>query len=520
MHKTLITLLGIAVALCGSPHAQAARWALLIGVDRYFHADVFRPLRYAGRDAEDLAEVLVTGGYERDHVIIMRSGADQSELQPTRAAILRQVRAIVQQNGWGPDDSLMIVFAGHGVNIGGTSYLCPTDAQLTNPTDTLLSLTELSTALANAPTGQTFLIIDACRQEVLSKKETKFNLLTGLQNLKTSGVGPQGLVYFASCLAGQQSIEDPDLEHGVFLNYFMEGLSGLADVHVAGNRDGIVGCHEAFEYASLKTRQRSKAMTNWEQQPWFEGRTTAGMSFTQLPEQRRAELLASDSGESDQPSAATLHSQQALSEALLALQSGDAATVVSKALEAIELDPKNRMAYRTASLGYQVQKDYVRAMSVLSPIHESLDVRLADPVAVQMGTTVVHQAAAGDVLEVQSIRKQASGSSWAFVSAVRRQGADGQTNTVAVRGYVRLTPGDDNSEQLYLTAASPADQVREFNQSNHQPTYIAESWEGEGRAATALEQWDDFRARAGSIPYVPSIPSVPYGGTIRSILGL
>ena len=51
--------------------------ALLIGVSRYDNG--LRRLRYAERDAEELAETLVTRGYERRDVRVMTSGADRKD---------------------------------------------------------------------------------------------------------------------------------------------------------------------------------------------------------------------------------------------------------------------------------------------------------------------------------------------------------------------------------------------------------------------------------------------------------
>lgn len=85
--------------------------------------------------------------------------------------------------------------------------------------------------------------------------------------------------------------------------------------------------------------------------------------------------------------------------------------------------------------------------------------------------------------------------------------------------YVKLTPKEGQPEHVFLAAATSVDQVREFNRRNHQPAYIAESWQGSGGAVGALERWGEIRSAIDAVPYAPSIPSVPYVGTVRSFLG-
>lgn len=505
--------LAAAVCLWGPlTPAEAARWAVLIGPDRYDRVETFRPLRYAGQDVRHLANTLTKTGYQPEHLVVMTTDAEDVAHRPTRTAILRQLQKIIGQIGLSPADSLMVVFAGHGVSLQGRSYLCPADARLDRPAETLISLSELSNLLASLPAGQKFLVIDACREEIESPSDAEFNLLTGLRSMKVDGEGPQGLIYFASCLARQRSIEDEELKHGVFLYYFAEALSGLADVQSAGNRDGEVSWHEAFQYASDKTRQRSRAQTGWEQQPWYEGRATSGLTLATLSEEQRLSLKDLDAAQPEVLSGEALHSQLELTEALLALQSGDLSTVIARSMSAIQLDPSNRMAYRTASIAYQVQGMYAEALSNVTAIDEPLSIRLADgSVSVMAVRDVVGVAEAGDILEIRGIQRSDQGTEWASVKGIRRKGSRSSTDFVSVDGYVRL---DD-----LRSRSIASDQVREFGRRTQQPTYVAQSWEGQGRAAAALERWDRTQAIMNHIPYAPSIPSIPYGGTIRSLIG-
>jgi len=59
---------------------------------------------------------------------------------------------------------------------------------------------------------------------------------------------------FFSCKANQRAIEDPDLKHGVFTHFLVEGLNGKADQPVLGRPgDGIITMSELTSYVANNT---------------------------------------------------------------------------------------------------------------------------------------------------------------------------------------------------------------------------------------------------------------------------
>eukprot|EP00913_Durusdinium_trenchii_P008858 g8324.t1 len=83
------------------------------------------------------------------------------------------------------------------------------------------------------------------------------NLSTDPLSLWVVSSGRQGrVVMMTSCKAGQFSMEDEDLRHGVFLNFLLKGLDGDADRKEngsIGNANGRVSLKELFEYARSHT---------------------------------------------------------------------------------------------------------------------------------------------------------------------------------------------------------------------------------------------------------------------------
>ncbi len=59
----------------------------------------------------------------------------------------------------------MLGFSGHGVHIGGHSYLCPTDAKLDDPQGTMVALDKVYEQLDASKATLKLLVIDACRND-------------------------------------------------------------------------------------------------------------------------------------------------------------------------------------------------------------------------------------------------------------------------------------------------------------------------------------------------------------------
>jgi uncharacterized caspase-like protein len=81
----------------------------------------------------------------------------------------------------------------------------------------------------------------------------------------------EGRVILAASRPEQVSIEDDQLQHGVFTHFLLEALGGPADL----NRDGEVTALEAYQYLSARVREYTARTHGFEQRPVLEVR---GMS--------------------------------------------------------------------------------------------------------------------------------------------------------------------------------------------------------------------------------------------------
>ncbi len=209
------------------------RYAVLVGIDRYAADSKLAPLKYAANDMENLKSVLVQRGYKSGNILTLLSD-DSENSKPTRENIVASLNKFMASHSMSHEDSIMVVFAGHGFNSNGDSYLCPADYQATSPEDSSIRVGELANLLAENPAGEKYVVIDACRNEMIADADREFNLVSGLKKMRLlEEAKSQGMMFVSSCLAGQISFEDSTLGRGakkgsgVFMNYFIEGLEGL-----------------------------------------------------------------------------------------------------------------------------------------------------------------------------------------------------------------------------------------------------------------------------------------------------
>lgn len=257
--------------------------ALLIAVEKYSpDAGLGGDLSGCVNDVRALKERLDSNFSEayarseeyREKVTIL-SDADGGGV-PTRARIVEALKKKARSDC----DRLLVSFAGHGVRVGGKSFLCPSDAKALDPksidrkdedavrkvgnASNLIAVSDVLNLLKGAKAREVVLILDACRSNVdgsgvfvrefadLLKKSNGFKRRNGEFYVLTS------------CSVGESAREAtaPDGEtRGLFSYHFVDGLAGRADY--AGCCDGSVTLVEAYNYA----HSRVVAETNGAQTP-------------------------------------------------------------------------------------------------------------------------------------------------------------------------------------------------------------------------------------------------------------
>ncbi|HUY36032.1 MAG TPA: caspase family protein, partial [Pirellulales bacterium] len=155
-----LALLGLLALAAGAAAADRPihRWALLIGIDHYQHA---QDLSFCGADQRALAAQLVDNGFDRDRVFLLDDHAKDSKYLPFKANIEQRLDLLLKVVKEG--DVLIVGFSGHGVLAKNTTYLCPTEGDLDDPA-TLISVSAVCKKLERSPATLKLVLVDACRR--------------------------------------------------------------------------------------------------------------------------------------------------------------------------------------------------------------------------------------------------------------------------------------------------------------------------------------------------------------------
>lgn len=282
-------VLGIAASLftcVAAPGDVAAgdRYALLVGVRQYDPKQLC-DLEFAEADATVLASALRNVGYAPERIVLMTQaeGGRERSLLPTGPNISSQLKLLLDKIK--AQDTLLIMFSGHGVQINKVDYFCPYDTDLSD-TESLLSLTQIYTDLTDrkkCPAGLTVMLVDACRNDPQSafKKAVEVRPLNQAQAFARPEL-KKGTTALFSCQGQQVSYEHPDLKHGVFANYVIAAFRGQGDA----NADNKLSVAELHEFSAAHTKQFVNVEFRKVQVPERVGETQDISTIAEFPKAR------------------------------------------------------------------------------------------------------------------------------------------------------------------------------------------------------------------------------------------
>ena len=240
------------------------RWAVVIGVGNYEHPAISK-LQYTINDAEALYQVLIgPGGFKKERVLLL---TDRTERKPTLRNIKWALGTFLSRSAK-KDDMVLIFFAGHGApevdprgieRDGLSKYLVPIDADPDDLYSTALPMDDLQTIFGRIEAERAVIFLDSCYSgaaggRTFAAKKTRATSVDDvfLDRLTRS----KGRAIITASRPSEVSVELPDLKHGIFTYYLVEGLKGAADL----NRDGIVTLQELYEYVEREVGAKSRAV--------------------------------------------------------------------------------------------------------------------------------------------------------------------------------------------------------------------------------------------------------------------
>lgn len=202
----------------------ANSWALVIGINAYQKG--LPRLNYAVADAKAVADALAELGFPRRNIRLLLDG------DATRARIERVLYREFAQIG--PEDRLLIYFAGHGETIavrgGEEGYFLPVDADRAALPATGILMEDMKRIGKRLRAKHVLFVMDAC--------------FSGFSLTRDIPPGSVSDAYLDSVLRepvvqvltagrrGERSVEEGG--HGLFTRRFLEGVRGLADAEGRG----------------------------------------------------------------------------------------------------------------------------------------------------------------------------------------------------------------------------------------------------------------------------------------------
>ena len=236
---------------------------LTIGIDAY-NEDYARHLRlrYAGRDAQDLASAIVNtqGTLYADVKPQVLRDRDANKAGIVRA--LATMRTGMQAGGG--NDLAVVHFSGHGALVDGKLYLLPYEVDARDPAGIRasgLSIGDLKDELLElARHGRVLVLLDACH----SGATTVDGAAQAMDStaLRT-GLAAANVTVLTSSSGSQVSREDPAWEHGAFTKVLLDALT---DAAADTDRNGLISTIGLADYVTT----RVSSLTGGAQSPGME----------------------------------------------------------------------------------------------------------------------------------------------------------------------------------------------------------------------------------------------------------
>jgi Caspase domain len=229
-----------------TPAGPLRRFALVIGSNN--GGNVRERLRYAGHDAETIADVLrQLGGVDQVDLDLL-SEPDASGLDHAFDLLSDRVRA---ERKRGQRVELVVYYSGHadetGILLGGARY----------------DYARLRQRIRDVPADVHIAIVDSCASGSFTR------IKGGARKppfLHDSSNQVQGFAFLSSSSADEDAQESDKIGASFFTYFFVTGLRGAAD----RNHDGKITLTEAYQFAYEQTLGRTQNTVHGPQHPAYD----------------------------------------------------------------------------------------------------------------------------------------------------------------------------------------------------------------------------------------------------------
>ncbi|MFW7380332.1 MAG: caspase family protein [Oligoflexus sp.] len=233
------------------------RLVLSVGVDQ-FQNELWHDLRYAGKDAQDVYDSLMTSEIAFDGGEVIRSGQD---VLITKSEIAKAFQRLEQDNR-NEDDVIMVYISTHGTiaykkdgSLG--RYIITSDSDPKNLEATALDYETLMEWFQKLKSRKKVLVLAFCHSGV-GKSVLTPEMKRALAQLKSPFFEEpienrsEGSIILTASGWREPALEDSRLENDVYTFYLLKGFQ--QDL----NGDGAVSITEAHQFAAQQTYQHTQ----------------------------------------------------------------------------------------------------------------------------------------------------------------------------------------------------------------------------------------------------------------------
>jgi hypothetical protein len=245
--------------------AGHSRYGLVIGIDQYQNPQL--NLRCARDDAQGIFDLMVDpecGVFPRENVhLLLHDNA-------TSQNIRREVGQL--RNTVGPDDTMWIYFAGHGIVQDKRLYWIAYDTDVDNVYGTGFCFSDF---LQDIQSNRLLVLLDCCHAAAASLQKNRSRAVTPTMEDVFQSMHAEGRIILSSCKPSEQAVELDDVRHGAFTHYLIQGLRGEAD----HRQDGVVDVDELWDYLHGRVTDAARKVGK-QQTPMRDGSSTPDFGLT------------------------------------------------------------------------------------------------------------------------------------------------------------------------------------------------------------------------------------------------
>lgn len=168
-----------------------------------------------------------------DHVVLLSDKAPMPK-PPAKEVIELNVKSYLEARK--PQDRVVLLFIGHGVDIGDKPYLVPIEGEK-DVAENLIPLEWVYQQLQKCPARQKIFVIDVCRYDPVRGEERGSVAPMGEKMDAMLKDPPAGIQVLTACIAGQNSFEVPPTG-GQFEGGIM--FSQVSDIKFNGGLKGVI----------------------------------------------------------------------------------------------------------------------------------------------------------------------------------------------------------------------------------------------------------------------------------------